>query len=57
MTFEIGKTYTVTKVDGTELTFKFLGGNPLQVEFNGKIYEFLQFIGMHLDIEEVEIEI
>lgn len=55
MTFEIGKTYTVTKVDGTVLTFKFLGGNPLQVEFNGKIYELLQFIGMHLDIKEVEI--
>lgn len=55
MTFEIGKTYIVTKADGTVLTFKFLGGNPLKVEFNGKIYDFLQFIGIFLDIKEVEI--
>lgn len=46
MMFEIGKTYTVIKVDGIVLTFKFLGGNPLQIEFNGKIYELLQFISM-----------
>lgn len=55
MTFEIGKTYIVTKADGTVLTFRFLGGNPLTVEFNGKIYNFLQFIGIYLDIKEVEI--
>ena len=55
MTFEVGKIYTITKADGTVLTFKFLGGNPLKVEFNGKIYDFLQFTGIFLDIKEVKI--
>ena len=36
MTFEIGKTYTVTKADGTVLTFKFLGAIPLKSNLTAK---------------------
>lgn len=45
LVFELGKTYTVEKVDGFIITFKFIGGEPACGEIDGKamtIDEILQ---------------
>lgn len=41
MTFELGGIYTLTKPDGTMITFKFIGGSPPMVECNGQQHELM----------------
>lgn len=41
MTFELGEIYTLTKPDGTMITFKFIGGFPPMVEHNGQQCELM----------------
>ena len=41
MSFELGETYIITKPDGREISFKFIGGNPALVECEGNLHELM----------------
>jgi hypothetical protein len=55
-TFEIGCCYQVTLPDGQTITFRFMGGNPLQAEVppGSQIFQnFESLFSVYIDVKKV----